>query len=121
MKAKSLGYKGEDLAARHLQSLGYKILENNFTVRGGEVDLVAQDGEILVFVEVKTRTGASFGAGDESINFGKKQKLRHAIERYIAEKSNSADSDYRMDFVEVALDPETYNLKSINHIKDIEL
>ncbi|MBI5413477.1 YraN family protein [Candidatus Peregrinibacteria bacterium] len=121
MKAKSLGYKGEDLAARYLQDKGYKILEKNFTVRGGEVDLVAQDGGVLVFVEAKTRTGTSFGTGDESVNFGKKQKLRHTIQRYIAEKPNLADSDYRVDLVEIELDSQSHELKKINHLKDIEI
>jgi putative endonuclease len=51
-----LGQRGEDLAARHLKSIGYKILRRNFECALGEIDIIARDGRTLVFVEVKTRT-----------------------------------------------------------------
>ena len=59
---KLLGRSGEDRAARHLAGLGYRVLERNYRTPQGEIDLIALDGDTVVFVEVKTRTSDSFGA-----------------------------------------------------------
>jgi putative endonuclease len=59
---KLLGRSGEDRAAKHLASRGYTILERNYTAPQGELDLIALDGDTLVFVEVKTRTSSAYGA-----------------------------------------------------------
>lgn len=121
VKAKSLGYHGETLAAQYLQTKGYQILENNFTIRGGEIDLVAKQGSIFVFIEVKTRTGKNFGEADESMNRLKKMRLQRAIERYLSTKIREPDPDYRVDLIEMNLHPESNTLKSIIHLEDIEL
>jgi putative endonuclease len=120
VKAKALGYSGETLAAQYLQTQGYQILENNFTIRGGEIDLIARKENIIIFIEVKTRTGKSFGEADESLNGFKKMRLRRAIEHYLA-KIRGTDPDYRVDFIEIELDPETKKLTRINHLQDIEI
>lgn len=121
MKAKTLGYAGEALAAQYLQTKGYQILENNFTIRGGEIDLVAKKGRIWIFVEVKTRTKDSFGYGDESIDRLKKARLRRAVQRYLDSKIREQDPDYRADLVEITLHPETKKILRIEHFEDIEL
>lgn len=121
MKAKTLGYVGEALAAQYLQSKGYQILGNNFTIRGGEIDLVAKNAQIWVFVEVKTRTENSFGYGDESINRLKKVRLQRAIQRYLDSKIREQDPNYRADLVEITLHPETKKVLRIEHFEDIEL
>ena len=116
MKAKTLGTNGENLAAHYLQSKGYEILKNNFTVRGGEIDLVTKQDNTLVFVEVKTRTSSSFGYGDESMNRLKKMRIHRAIQRYLGDE----DTDYRVDLVEIQLEPDKNTLKTINHFEDID-
>ena len=63
----SRGKKGEDLAVSYLQSLGYRILERNFKKRYGEIDIIALDKEVLVFVEVKTRWSEKFGPPEEAV------------------------------------------------------
>lgn len=117
MKAKSLGFFGEELAARYLQSKGYEILENNFSGGGGEIDIVARKNGILIFVEVKTRTKAYFGEGNESINWIKRRRMTRVINRYIG----AEDRDYRVDIIEIELIPHSQNLKTITHFEDIEL
>lgn len=67
MQRKSLGSLGESLALNHLKNNGYKILERNFCSKFGEVDIIAQEGDILVFIEVKTRWSTKFGPPEEAI------------------------------------------------------
>lgn len=121
MKAKSLGYSGESLAEKYLINKGYKILDKNFTVHGGEIDIVAQKNDILVFVEVKTRTSDSFGEGNESVDRQKKKRILHAVQRYIDSKITHPDPDFRLDLIEIELYSKNYRLKNINHYEDIEV
>jgi putative endonuclease len=129
MKAKDLGYAGEEMAVEFLKKKGYEILESNFTIRGGEIDVIARTrnqenkktNNILVFVEVKTRTGDSFGDGEESVNSQKKRRLLRAIDRYLDKHYGNGDPDYRVDIVEIELYPLGGKLKNITHFEDIEL
>lgn len=121
MKAKTIGYHGENLAAQYLQTKGCQILENNFTIRGGEIDIVAKQGAMLIFVEVKTRRGKNFGEGDESFNRLKNHRIQRAIARYLSTKISEPDPDYRVDLIEMNLHPKTNALESITHLEDIEL
>lgn len=114
-----LGYEGEVLAAHYLQSKGYQILKNNFTVRGGEIDIIAKQGDLLIFVEVKTRTSIGFGSGEESVNAIKKKRLHKAIRQYLL-KTRLEDCDYRLDIIDVELDQRTKSLKNIEHFQDVE-
>uniref|UniRef100_A0A7C3V9A0 UPF0102 protein ENW96_12310 n=1 Tax=Desulfobacca acetoxidans TaxID=60893 RepID=A0A7C3V9A0_9BACT len=81
-----LGDRGEDLAAAFLKKQGYKILERNYRTPLGEVDLIARQGGALVFIEVKTRLSARFGAGLEAVHYGKQGKLRQLADYYIKQK-----------------------------------
>lgn len=67
MTTTSFGKYGEDLAAEFLKSHGYKIIERNFRIRGGELDIIALENNTLIYVEVKTRTSHRFGRPEESI------------------------------------------------------
>jgi putative endonuclease len=78
----ALGRRGERIAERHLKRKGYRILERNFRGAGAEIDLVAMDGETLVFVEVKTRRTAQTGTPEEAVNSYKQRHLRRAGEVY---------------------------------------
>lgn len=118
-KPKDIGYFGEKKAAEYLRSKGYEILDLNFTVRGGEIDIVACDKNILVFVEVKTRTQENFGEGNESVDTYKAKKLMYAIQRYIDSKVKKQNPDYRLDLIEIELYADN-GVKNINHFEDIE-
>lgn len=78
-----IGIKGEDLAVKFLKGKGYKILFRNFKTPVGEIDIIAEDRDILVFIEVKTRTDNSFGHPFEAVNFRKKEKLRKVALSYL--------------------------------------
>jgi putative endonuclease len=79
-----LGRYGEELACRFLKKSGYKILELNYRGRLGEIDLVAEDGDCLVFVEVKTRASLACGHPFESIDSRKQRQLIRAASEYLA-------------------------------------
>jgi putative endonuclease len=78
------GAPGEELACRHLESRGYRILARNYRCRSGEVDLVARQDATTVFVEVKERRGASHGQGFEAVTLGKRQRIVRAARQYAA-------------------------------------
>ena len=76
MNNKAVGGLGEDFAVYYLESCGYRIIERNFRCRLGEIDLIAQDGKTLVFVEVKTRRSRRYGSPQEAVTTAKQAKLR---------------------------------------------
>ena len=82
MNKTAQGKIGEDLACEFLQKQGYKIIERNFRIRGGEIDIVALDGNCTVYVEVKNRTNYQFGRPEESVTFWKLKFLERAAKFY---------------------------------------
>lgn len=92
------GNYGEDLACNYLQKLGYKVLARNYRIRGGEIDIVCQDGLTLVFVEVKCRYSKEYGYPVESMTSWKIKFLLKTARFYI-QKINWGDREYRLDFV----------------------
>lgn len=97
-----LGERGEDCAARFLKLEGYKILARRFKSRSGEIDLVAQDGDWLVFVEVKTRRGEQHGAPSESVDHRKQKQLAKTALDYLGLLKHP-EVRFRFDIVEVIL------------------
>jgi len=80
---KIIGDSGEDFAAAHLESHGFRVLVRNFRTRMGEVDLIARDARYLLFVEVKARKAGSMVSGEEAVDFYKQRRLRAAAEYYL--------------------------------------
>lgn len=99
---KKLGAWGEDVAALQLKADGFTIVERNWRCRHGEVDLIVQRGELVAFVEVKTRKGRAMGAPEEALTQRKAKKLMQLGQLYVAEKN--LDVDWRIDLVAVELD-----------------
>jgi len=99
---KALWQRGEDLAARHVKKNGYKILERNARYGRGEIDIIALDGDTVVFVEVRTRAIRDAVLPEESITETKRRHVRAAANSYISRKGNP-DTYYRFDVVAVIL------------------
>ena len=79
----SLGKRGEELACAELEKRGYVIVDRRFRTRCGELDIVARDGGVLVFIEVKARSGSNFGTPFESITWKKRQRLSQMAASYL--------------------------------------
>ena len=88
MNKVALGKHGEDLACEFLKSHGYKIIERNFRIRGGEIDIIAEDDKTLVYVEVKTRSQRLFGSPEESVRYLKIKFLERAAKFYRLKRKN---------------------------------
>lgn len=117
MSTKLTGNYGEDLACKYLQEMGYKILERNYLIRGGEIDIVCKDGETLVFVEVKTRFSHEFGPPAESMTFWKIKALLKTAQFYVL-KIKWGNKEYRLDFlgIDFADDPQNPKIELIKNI-----
>jgi putative endonuclease len=82
----SLGKRGEDLACAELEKRGYVIVDRRFRTRCGELDIVARDGGVLVFVEVRARSGCNFGTPFESVTWKKRHRLGQMAIAYLCVK-----------------------------------
>jgi putative endonuclease len=98
----AVGRYGEDVAARHLESLGMTILERRWTCRWGELDLVARDGGTVVFCEVKTRTSSRHGTGFEAVSGRKAARLRRAASAWLQGQEVQPEA-VRIDVVSVRI------------------
>ena len=83
---RSLGDRGEDLAAAHLKKQGYNILARNYRTPIGEIDLVARHQGVLVIIEVKTRRSRRFGSPQEAVHPAKQERLRNLAEYYLQQQ-----------------------------------
>ncbi len=97
-----LGQAGETLAAEVLQRRGYTILQRNYRTPYGEIDLVAQQGDALVFIEVKLRRSPRFGSAAEAVTAVKKRRLVEAAALYLQE-GGDPDAKLRFDVVAITV------------------
>lgn len=100
MSTRTFGNQGEDLACDYLKKIGYQIIQRNYLIRGGEIDIIAKDGEYMVFVEVKARWSHEYGLPVESVT---PWKIRHLLRtaRFYVQKINWGNGPYRLDLVSV--------------------
>ena len=115
---RGLGSWGERQARLYLEAQGYDVVAANFRTRHGEIDLVVRCGVELVFVEVKTRRGGTFGGPEESISPSRAERLALVAEEYMQSEGNErydSESEWRIDLVCLNLD-RGGRLLSINHI-----
>lgn len=101
---KDIGKRGEDFAANFLRKKGYRIIERNFKKRYGEIDIVARDKDILVFVEVKTRKSTEFGSPLEAITPWKLKALVRSCYYYKSIHPEFPEA-LRIDLVAIDLSP----------------
>ena len=105
---RSLGTKKEELAAQYLEQRGLRILTRNFYFRGGEVDLIAMDGEYLCFIEVKYRKNLAYGYPEESVTVTKQKKIQQGARLYIYKNRYPTDIPCRFDVISVCRDEITW-------------
>jgi len=104
MKRQETGKLGEQIACGALEKKGYRILEKNYRCRHGEIDLVARHRGDIVFIEVRSKTGNTFGTPEESLTATKKKKLVATALDYLGSHQGLPEN-WRIDFVAVELDP----------------
>lgn len=111
-----LGALGEELAAGHLTGKGMTILERNWRCRYGELDLIAQDGDTVVFVEVKTRSGRGYGTPAEAVTFAKQGRIRRLAGLWLTAQPRGW-RQVRFDVVAIVIvagrDPELEHLRAV--------
>lgn len=113
---RQLGFKGEKLAVKHLKKSGYVILERNFRCKTGEIDVIAQLGEVIAFVEVKTRTGDRFGTPAEAVDGRRQQRYRNTANFFMYfTKRDLNEYIVRFDIIEVIISRDG---KVINHFEN---
>lgn len=110
----AVGRHGEELAARHLEAAGLRILARNWRCREGELDIVARDGSVLVFAEVKTRSSLAFGLPAEAVDRAKSTRIRHLALRWIMAQRDEPDAEFwsevRFDVVSVVRGPDGFEV-----------
>ena len=116
MTTKQIGDFGENEACKYLEERNIKVLKRNYHERGGEIDIIAKDGETIVFAEVKTRISKDYGTPAEFVDYKKREKIVKTAISYLG----ADDVDMRFDVIEVMYKPkgETAVVTEINHIKD---
>ena len=101
MNKRTIGKEKEELAASFLREKGYRIIDKNFRCRAAEIDLIAWEGGILSFIEVKYRSSSKHGDPLEAVGPLKQRKIYEAALFYIARKGIRADTQVRFDVVSI--------------------
>lgn len=114
--AKSIGEIGEEYTVKFLKKNKYKIVARNYSKRYGEIDIIAENDEFLVFVEVKTRHENSLTMPSDSVDKRKQQRIIKTASAYLAE--NETEKYCRFDVSEVFVKADNLKLVSINYIKN---
>jgi putative endonuclease len=107
------GAAAEALAARFLESRGLSVIARNYRCRGGEIDLIARDGPVVVFVEVRLRRGKAFGGAAASITASKRRRLAFAARHYLGRLAQEPPCRFDAILLD-ALEPE-----SLEWLKDV--
>ena len=119
MDKKDLGKKGEELALRFLKKNGYRLIEKNYVCKLGEMDIIAKEKDTLAFIEVKTRTSATFGPPQLAVNAAKQRQLSKVALYYLKEKKLE-DIKARFDVVAILLGPQGEEIELIKDAFDLK-
>ena len=117
---REFGALGEKLAAGHLKKKHYKILEKNYKISAGEIDIIACNKERLVFVEVKTRSADPYIRGMYAVDRRKQEHIFRTAAAYMRENKDKPQTKLqpRFDVIEIELDRETGKLVRLNHFEN---
>ena len=116
---KTTGARGEAIATGYLRDAGYTILGANWRCRLGEIDIIAQDGPVLVFVEVRTRSSARLGSPEESVTSTKRQRLANLAQTYLLFLENAGrpwDGPWRIDVIALEVNRHSGAATKLNHL-----
>ena len=113
IEKQKLGRKGEDIARRYLQRKGYGILETNWTYEKAEIDIIAEKNDLVVFVEVKTRSDTNYGEPEDAVGDSKEKNMMLAAEEYI--ELMGIQKEIRFDIISIVL---ADGAPRIHHIPD---
>ncbi len=115
MTTKEIGDFGEEMACNFLEKQGITVLKRNFYARCGEIDIIAKDGDTIVFAEVKTRLSKDYGTPSEFVDYRKQEKIIQTAIYYLG----NDDTDMRFDVIEVMYKTsgDAMTVTEINHIK----
>ena len=102
MNTKKIGNKGEQCAVRYLKRRGYKIVQTNYSCRFGEIDIIAENKDYIVFVEVKARSRNSIASPREFVDENKQQRIIMTAQMYLSK--NGMEKQPRFDVIEVRTD-----------------
>jgi len=105
-----IGKKGEEIACRFLKKNGYKIIARNFRKKIGEIDIIAEKGDTIIFVEVKTRKNTKFGLPQEYVNKSKIDKMVKTASMFLTENS-MWDRPVRFDVIGISLENEEIKIE----------
>ncbi len=115
VSSQNTGIKGEELALSFLTGLGYRLMERNYRCRFGEVDLIMQDGEELVFIEVKTRRSTKYGMPQDAVGAVKQKKIRRLAVQYMMYRRKE---EYQPRFDVIAITIDRAGNPTIDHFKN---
>lgn len=101
MPRSNRGEHWENVAAEHIRSAGLRLSERNYNCRMGEIDLIAEDGDTLVFIEVRYRRNRGFGSALESVDSRKQLRLREAALHYLTTHPKAANRPLRFDVIAI--------------------
>jgi len=114
---KQTGNQGEEIATMYLRANGYKIIERNYHTKFGELDIICQKADVIIFVEVKTKTNLDYGVPEMMINQHKLNQIRQTGEVYVL-SHNLNNSPCRIDIITIVLS-ENQVIPQINHHQNV--
>ena len=114
MNYRKKGSQGEDFAAEYLRKKGLRIIDRNFRFRRGEIDIIAEDGGVLVFVEVKARWSHSYGDPEDAVSASKCRQIERVAQGFVG-LHRLDDRPYRFDVVAVEYEGEKQVIRHIEN------
>jgi putative endonuclease len=114
---KSLGKIGEGMALQYLEGLGYQIRAINFRCKLGEIDIIAEDRKVIVFIEVRTRKSEVLGPAYNSVTYPKQQQVKKVALYYISQ-NNLVNTQFRFDVIGIYLPDSKSKKPRIDHIQN---
>ncbi len=113
------GRMGEDYAARKLEQAGWEILQRNYRIRGGEIDIIANTGGYIIFAEVKLRSEGAMVSGLEAVDTGKMRRIVRTAQRWLLE--HPCELQPRFDVIEITEKSGSFTLTHIENAFDAEV
>ena len=117
-RKQEIGKKGETVAVHYLKKQGYKIIEQNYRSKAGEIDIIAREKKTLVFVEVKTRRSKTYGSPKWAVTPKKKKAISMAALYYL-KMTNQAGADARFDVVSILVQGEDTQIELVRNAFDL--